>query len=441
MTTSAQSTAGETVQSTANTHSSPSELRITDMRLAVILGNLPYPLIKIETNQGIYGLGEVRDGGHVENALILKHMLLGQNPCDIDMIFRKIKRYGSWGREGGGVSGIEIALYDLIGKVYGVPCYQLLGGKYREKVRIYGDTPEPEDLTSDGYAAAVRTRLELGLTFIKFDVKPALFEATQGGYVGQTTKFENPYYRRWRAPGSGPGARLTDKGIAAAAEVVAAVRNAVGPEISLCIDHFGEGASTEDECIRLARGLEPYSLAWMEDPMPWHDIDGHKRVTEASLVPIAGGEDLYLWDGFREACETHAFDILHPDLLTSGGMLETKRIADYGEIYGQPTALHCACSPIGFMANIHCAGAIGSLMAVEHHGLDLPWYTDLVTGLDEDYLHNGYVALPTAPGLGIDLVEDEVEKHLIEPGTMWLPTEQWNTQKLDLWHPHRPSNR
>jgi L-alanine-DL-glutamate epimerase-like enolase superfamily enzyme len=429
--------AAERVEDAAPTHSRPSELRITDMRLAVVLGNLPYPIIKLETNQGVYGLGEVRDGGHAENALQFKSMLVGQNPCDVDMIFRRIKRYGSWGRQGGGVSGIEIALWDLIGKVYGVPCYQFLGGKYRERVRVYGDTPVPERLDAESYAKAVRSRLDLGLTFIKFDVKPSLFESAPGGYVGAPTRFENPYYRRWRAPGAEPGARLSDKGIARAAEIVAAVREMVGPDISLCIDHFGEGAMMEDEVVRLAKGLEPYSLAWLEDPLPFLDIDGHKRITDAVLTPIAAGEDLYLLDGFREAIETRAFDILHPDLLTSGGMLETKRIADYGEDWGLATALHCACTPIGFMANVHCGAAVSSLLAVEHHGLDLPFWGDLVTGLDDGYMAEGYVRVPDRPGLGVDLNEAVVEEHLMTPGTMFLPTEQWNTPKLDLWKPGR----
>ncbi len=117
------------------------------MRLAVVAANYDYPIIRIDTNQGVYGLGEVRDAGHAMDALRFKSMLLGQNPCNVDMIFRAIKRYGNWGREGGGVSGIEIALMDLIGKIYGVPCYQLLGGKYRDKVRLYGDTPTPDDPT------------------------------------------------------------------------------------------------------------------------------------------------------------------------------------------------------------------------------------------------------------------------------------------------------
>ena len=132
------------VEDAVNTNSQPSALKITDMRLAVVASNYDYPIIRIDTNQGVYGIGEVRDAGHREDALQFKSLLLGQNPCNVDMIFRAIKHFGSWGREGGGVSGIEIALWDLVGKVYGVPCYQFLGGKYRDKVRIYADTPAPD---------------------------------------------------------------------------------------------------------------------------------------------------------------------------------------------------------------------------------------------------------------------------------------------------------
>jgi len=116
-----------TIENAISRASEPTALRITDMRLAVVAANYDYPLLRIDTNQGVYGLGEVRDAGHAGNALQYKSMLLGQNPCNVDMIFKAIKRFGNWGREGGGVSGIEIALMDLIGKVYGVPCYQLLG--------------------------------------------------------------------------------------------------------------------------------------------------------------------------------------------------------------------------------------------------------------------------------------------------------------------------
>ena len=425
----------ERVEGTVNTHSRPSDLKITDLRVAVVCSNYDYPIIRIDTNQGVYGIGEVRDAGHRENALQFKSMLLGQNPCNVDMIFKAIKKFGNWGREGGGVSGIEIALWDLVGKVYGVPCYQLLGGKYRDRVRIYADTPAPDQPTPQGYARRVKERKALGLTFIKFDIRPKLFEDCEGGIVGQPTKYEYGMSRWMKAPGSGQGPKVTLRGIDRAVEVVAAVREAAGWDVSLCTDHYGHGYMTAKEVIQLAEAVEPFKLAWLEDPMPWEDVDGHKRVTDAIKVPTAAGENVYLWQGFREMIEKRAVDILHPDLLTSGGMMETKKIADYGELYGLPTALHCAGSPIGFMANVHCAAAISSFLAVEHHGLDLPFWEGLVTGLAPDYMGDGYVKVPDLPGLGVDLNLDAIKANLRKPSGLFEPTDEWNTQKLGFWRP------
>lgn len=424
------------VENSVRTGSRPSDLKITDMRIAVVCSNYDYPILRIDTNQGVYGIGEVRDAGHKENALQFKSMLLGQNPCNIDMIFRAIKQFGNAGREGGGVSGIEIALWDLVGKVYGVPCYQFLGGKYRDKIRIYADTPAPEEATPAGYAKRVCERKALGLTFIKFDIRPELFEDAPGGVIGSPTHFEYDLGRGRRAPGGGASLALTEAGIARAVEVVAAVRAAVGWDVALCTDHFGHGHLTAKDVIRLGHALEPYGLAWFEDPMPWWDITGHKQVADALAIPTAAGEELYLWDGFRELIEQRAVDIIHPDLLTSGGMLETKRIADYAERHGLPTALHFAGSPIAFMANLHCAAAIPSFVALEHHGLDLPFWRGLVTGLTEDYLQDGYVAVPDAPGLGVDLNLDGIAANLRFPG-LFEPTEEWNSPKLGFWQPDR----
>ena len=426
------------VENAINTFSSPSDLKITDIRVAVVASNYDYPILRIDTNQGVYGLGEVRDAGHQENALQFKSMLLGQNPCNVDMIFKALKQFGNWGREGGGVSGIEIALWDLVGKIYGVPCYQLLGGKYRDRVRLYADTPAPDEPTVEGYAKRMAERKALGITFIKFDIRPKLFETTEGSLVGQPSKFDYALGRYGRAPGSGQGAKVTLKGIERAVEIVATAREAAGWDVSLCTDHYGHGYMTAKEVIQFAELIEPYKLAWIEDPLPTFDIAGHKKVTDAIKVPVAAGENWYLWDGFREWIEQRAVDILHPDLLTSGGMMETKKIADYGERYGLPTALHCAGSPIGFMANVHCAAAISSFMAVEHHGLDLPFWESLVTGLDADYMADGYVKVPEKPGLGVDLNLEAIEANLREPGTLFKPTDAWNTPKLGFW---RPDNR
>lgn len=427
----------DNIENAIRRHSSPSELKITDMRMAVVCANYDYPIIRLDTNQGVYGLGEVRDAGHKENALQFKSILLGQNPCNIDLIFRTIKEYGNWGREGGGVSGIELALWDLVGKIYGVPCYQFLGGKYREQVRIYADTPVPDVPTPEAYVERVLGRKAIGLTFIKFDIGPSILYHNPGSLIGSPPKGEIRMGRGRGAPGAHFGSHVSDEGIERMAEIVAAVREAVGWETSLCIDHYGHGFMTAKEVIRLGQALEPYGLAWMEDPMPWWDIESHRMVTQAINVPTAAGEELYLLDGFRELIETRAVDILHPDLLTSGGMQETKKIADYGEKYGLPTALHFAGSPIAFMANLHTAAAISSFVALEHHGLDLPFWSSLVTGLPDPLIVDGFVQVSDKPGLGVDLNLEGIRVNLRPPSGLFEPTDEWNTPKLGFWQPDR----
>ena len=422
-------------ENAVNTHSRPADLKITDMRLAVVCSNYDYPLIRIDTNQGVYGLGEVRDAGHKENALQFKHFLLGQNPCDVDMIFRAIKRFGGSGREGGGVSGIEIALWDLVGKVYGVPCYQFLGGKYRDRIRIYADTPAPTEPTPEGYAERVLQRKALGMTFVKFDVGLHLFREEPGCLVGTPSAHEHETHFGLSNNARGAvGDQLTDKGIARFAEIVAGVRDAVGWGTALAVDHLGP-ISIKD-AIRLGRALEPYGLSWLEDILPWWDVEGNLLVTRAINVPTLNGEDIYLWDGWREMIEKRAIDIIQPDLLTSGGMLETKKIADYAERYGLPTVLHCAGSPIGFMANVHCAAALSSFIALESHWLDLPFWKGLATGLPETLIEEGYVRVPEKPGLGLDLNLEGIEANLRTPG-LFEPTDGWNTPKLGFWQPDR----
>jgi L-alanine-DL-glutamate epimerase-like enolase superfamily enzyme len=428
-------TPSEIVQDTVNTYSSPSDLKITDMRVAVVRSNYDYPIIRIDTNQDVYGIGEVRDAGHKENALQFKSMLLGQNPCNIDMIFRSIKRFGNWGREGGGVSGIEIALWDIIGKVYGVPCYQFLGGKYRDRIRIYADTPAPEKPTPEGYAERVLSRKEMGLTIIKFDVGIHVLRGyVRDGVVGTPTKHQYGRGRGWVARGTAVGTQLTDKGIARIVEIVSAVREAAGWEIALAVDHLGP--LTVKDAIRLGHALEPYCLTWLEDIIPWWDVEGNLQVTRAINVPTLNGEDIYLWDGWREMIEKRAIDIIHPDLLTAGGMMETKEIADYAERYGLPTVLHFAGSPIACMANLHCAAAIPSFIALENHALDLPFWKDLVTGLPENLTEDGYVRVPEKPGLGVDLNYEGIQENLRFPG-LFEPTDEWNTPKLGFWQPDR----
>src|SRR5579872_3935362 len=151
----------EALPQNVNTNSKPSELKITDLRVAtVVRAPMTCPLIRIDTNQGIYGLGEVRDGASKNYALLLKSRLLRENPCNIDKLFRKVKQFGGPARQGGGVCAVEMALWDLAGKAYNVPVWQMLGGKFRDKIRIYADTTESED--PKVYGQRLKNRVEQG---------------------------------------------------------------------------------------------------------------------------------------------------------------------------------------------------------------------------------------------------------------------------------------
>src|SRR5438876_11353330 len=164
--------AGETLDAAVqnvNTNSKPSDLKITDLRVAVVArAPMTCPLIRIDTNQGIYGLGEVRDGASKTYALFLKSRLLGENPCNVDKIFRKIKQFGAHSRQAGGVCGVEMALWDLAGKAYNVPIYQMLGGKFRDKIRCYADTTESHD--PQEYGRRLKLRRDQGFTWLKMDL-------------------------------------------------------------------------------------------------------------------------------------------------------------------------------------------------------------------------------------------------------------------------------
>ena len=422
----------EQLESAVNTHSNPSKLQITDLRVARVAAPYDYILIRIDTNQGVYGIGEGHESSHIENVLQYKSLLLGQNPCNVDMIFNAIKPFGHWGTEGSGVSGIEMALWDLVGRVYGVPCYQFLGGKYRDRIRLYADTPSPQDPRPESYAERVAERKALGLTLIKFDMRMGdLVKLDERSVIGQPAVDEHPLGRRFAARGS-VGTQLTKRGLKRMVEIVSAARQAAGPDIPLAIDHFGP--LTVKDGIRMGRALEGYGLAWLEDIMPVFDVKGNRKVTRAINVPTLNGEQGYLLDGLRKMIKKQAVDIIQPDLVTVGGMMETKRVADYAERHGIPTVLHCAGSPVAFMANIHCAAAIRSFVAQEIHSLDIPFWKDLVTGLPEPLMEDGYVRVPEKPGLGLEFNTEAIEEHLRYPG-LFAPTEEWNRPKLGWWIP------
>jgi L-alanine-DL-glutamate epimerase-like enolase superfamily enzyme len=417
--------------------SSPSDLKITDMRVAV-MGNVGRTaIIRIDTNQGIYGLGEVRDGADERYALFLKSRILGLNPCNVEMLFKIIRQFGSHGRQGGGVCAVEIALWDLCGKAYGVPAWQLLGGRYRDKIRLYADTPGARDPIA--FAETMKKRVdEQGFTWLKMDLGihvvaniPDALVNTKfwDGAAGQYDLKDYLGYGNTLHPFT--QVQITEKGLAGLAEYVEDVRNAVGYEMPLCADHFGH--FDVNNAIRFGKAMDKYRLAWLEDMVPWFLTDQCKTLSDALETPIATGEDIYmLKGGFKTLLDARAVDIIQPDLGTSGGLLETKRIGDYAEECGVAMAMHMAGSPICFMANVHCAAATQNFLALEHHSVDSPWWGNLVKMVGtQPMITKGFANVPLdAPGLGIELNDEEVKKHLHPDARGYFePTPEWNEKR------------
>ena len=413
----------EAATQNVNRSSAPSQLKITDLRVATVVeAPMTCPIIRIDTNQGLSGYGEVRDGASATYALILKSRLLGENPCNVDKLFRKIKQVGGHARQAGGVCGVEMALWDLAGKAYGVPVYQMLGGRFRDKVRLYADTTEHEDPREQG--KRLKARMDQGFTYLKQDfginllkdVPGALTKPVGMDFAGRETVM-HPF----------TGISLTEKGVAFLSDWVGAIREVIGPEVPLSSDHYGH--IDVNSCIRLARAMEKHHLAWMEDMVPWQLGNLMKQIKDATDIPILTGEDIFLKEEFAKLVEMGAVDMIHPDLASSGGILETKKIGDHAMEHGVAMAMHFAGTPVSFMANLHCAAATENFVALEHHSVDVPWWEDLVTGPTKPINQRGFATPPDRPGLGIELVEEVVKAHL-KPGTQYFaPTTEWDNER------------
>jgi L-alanine-DL-glutamate epimerase-like enolase superfamily enzyme len=398
-----KATEGEvSAQERVNYNSTPSALKITDMRACRVATNYDYPLIKIYTNQGVYGLGEVRDAGVEGIALILKAHLVGKNPLNIEANLKTIRGFAGHARMGGGYSAVDMALHDIAGKVYNVPAYRLVGNKTRNRIRIYADTtshPDPKV-----YAERMRKRKEMGITFFKMDLESHLLRDRAGALDERGV--------------------CTEKGLGYLCEYIAAIRDVIGQGTPLAADHFGP--LNINDSIRYAKAFEPYQLSWAEDLLqvpegdehPYLNWQAYKTISDATVTPVLTGEDIFgLQGGFQQLIDNRAVDAVHPDIETSGGLLETKKIADYAELHGLRIAMHHAGSPIGAFAGYHCAATFGPhFLAMENHALDMPWWQDMVTGVPKPIIDKGYVTVPEKPGLGLELNDAVVKEHLRRPG-------------------------
>jgi L-alanine-DL-glutamate epimerase-like enolase superfamily enzyme len=431
------------VRARVSPRSEPSQLRITDLRVVNVHGHW---IVRLDTNQGLQGYGEVRDGASPTYALMLKSRVVGENPCHVDRLFRKIKQFGFHGRQAGGAVSVEMACWDLAGKAWGVPCWQMLGGKFRDRVRVYADTPGSRDPVEMG--RRLKARMERGFTFLKMDVSINQLKDVPGALTypkGQGVDPFDQYSRRPFAqlPHPFTGIRVTDQGLKVLQDYVATVREIVGWEVPIATDHYGH-FGVEDG-IKLAQALDPFNLAWLEDMVPWQYTDQYVRLKASCRTPILTGEDIYLKEGFRDLFEKKAISICHPDLATSGGLLETKKIGDLAMEHGIAMAMHMAGSPVTLFASVHCAAATENFLVMEHHNVDDAWYDEVVTGVPKPLMGpDGCIPVPDGPGLGFELNEDAIRSQLEDPAKEYFaPTPEWDRERAwdRLWSAAPPRTR
>jgi L-alanine-DL-glutamate epimerase-like enolase superfamily enzyme len=452
---------GDNALAHVNTHSAPSKLRITDIKVCDLGRPFNTTLIKILTNQGIEGYGQVREGGSRLYATMLKRLLLGENPCNVDRLFRRIKQFGYHSHQGGGVSGMEIALWDIAGKAYGAPVWQMLGGKFRDRIRVYCDTDVHGKPTGAEMGKVLKQRIdEKGYTFMKMDLSAdELLIGVPGALtapLGFIEEYENAHMGQWAArnpnnvkkpdkddklesyaerrraidilsiPGPFTGIRITEKGLDVMEEYVRDVRGVIGYDAPLAVDHFGHiGVG---DCIKLAERLDKYNLAWYEDMVPWYMTDQLAEISGHSRTPLCTGEDIFLKENFMPLLEKRAVKIIHPDVISTGGILETKKIGDIAQDYGVPMAIHMNETPIACMAAVQVAAATENFYVLEFHHNDYPWWSNLVKTRDNPIVQNGFVNVPDEPGIGIEALNDEEIKEHLHPivGGLWDGTDEWD---------------
>ena len=449
-----------------STGSAPSQLRITDIKICKV--DLPpwgCNIIRIETNQGICGYGEMRDGASGTYVKILKSRLVGENPCDVDRLFRKIKQFGGHSRQSAGICAVELALWDLAGKAYGVPVYQLIGGRFRDRVRLYGDIHieagrftgklmDPKDV-----GMALKNYMDDGFTVLKIlsvellmyqegnycgplDLMDAMREAelegrraAQKGDLAAVARVNARLHDLNRIPHPFKNMRVTEQGLTHLENYIEQIRSVTGYKIPLAIDHFGHFPMPD--MIKIARRLERFNLAWLEDLIPWYLTDQLALLKKSTTAPIATGEDIYLAENFEPLLAAGALDLVHPDMLTAGGILETKKLGDLAEKYGVSMAVHMCESPVACIACSHMAVATENFFCLEYDAFDSPWWADLIIGPGKPILKQGFLEICNAPGLGIESLNDDLirEHGPIKDKNVWVSTDEWNDERsLDrIW--------
>lgn len=386
-------------------------MKITDVQACVIgrqerhSGGSVWTFVRIYTDEGIVGTGECNSGGPgysgfatKEAILAMKPKLIGEDPFNINLIYEKLRRSGRYGGSSEAplifaLTGIDNALYDIVGKALGVPVYKLLGGKFRDQIKLYADLHAGEEETPQAYGEKALEAVSEGFGAVKFDV-----DSTG---VGKLDRYN------WTV-----GAKEMSHVIS----LIEGVREAIGFEIDLAIDCHGQ--FDLPSAITLAKAVEPLRLMWLEEPVPAENLDALAQVRASSSTVICTGENQYTRFEFVEMFEKKATDVIMPDLAKAGGIAEGKRIADIADSYYIPIAPHNVSSPLGMMAACHVVAAVPNFLFLEFHARDIPWWNDLCDG-DKPFVENGTMTVSERPGIGVEL-NDDVAKTLLWNGDTYF---------------------
>ena len=391
-------------------------MKITDLKCAVIGRN---PVVRIVTDDDISGYGEAEQYKPYlkPHVLQFREALIGEDPTDVERVMLKIRQRGAFKPHGSAVSVIEHALWDVAGKAAGVPVYKLLGGKVRERVRVYngGVRPPMRGYSPADYAESTRTMMAAaeGFTIVKQGIAfhSPMKREVPGFYYGEPSP--SPFHG---ALDRGP---LTERGLKHLIACVAAMKEVLGDAVGLALD-AGPGWMVSD-AIRFARAVEPCNLLWVEDMItgdyvPHVSAPLYREVTRATTTPIHTGEQIYLRQNFMELIETRAVSVIGPDPCDVGGLAELKWIAEYADLHGVLMAPHGTGNGLlGLAALVQVAATLPhNLIAFEYPVADPAWWYDIVDGLPDPIVKGGMIDVWSRPGMGVELDPERARRYLSE---------------------------
>jgi L-alanine-DL-glutamate epimerase-like enolase superfamily enzyme len=390
-------------------------MKITDLKCTMLGAN---PVVRITTDEGISGLGAVESykpylGPHVE---FYKELILGQDPTNVERVMLGIRRMGSFKPWGSAVSAIEIALWDIAGKAAGLPVYKLLGGKVRDRVRVYNGAirfpmagQSPEDYAEN--VAKMKAAKE-GFTIIKQAISfhSAMVREVPNFFYGEVQA-------GWRHANRG---LMTERGLLKhVVACVAAMKEVLGDEIGLALD-CGPGWMLPD-AIRLAEAVAPFNLLWLEDLLtgdytPYVQPELYRDLTMRSSTPIHTGEQIYLRQNFTSLIETNAVNIIGPDPCDIGGLAELKWVAEYADLHGILMAPHgTGDGLIGLAALVQVAATLPQNYIAFEYPIGQPdWWYQVVEGLPNPIVKDGFIEVWDRPGLGIEINAEAAREYLPE---------------------------